>query len=155
MRRLKLRSVGNLLNDRANPSRKLLEHSLRLERLGGQVGALLPDACRPHCRVANLRGGLLSIAADSPAWAARIRFLAPRLLQVLQQPRSLQRQTDLPIHRIEISVMPVETSIARPATRRPGLSHKTLALLEETAQSMDDPALRAALLRLARRRRST
>lgn len=149
MRRLKLRSIGNLLNDRANPSRMLLEHSLRLERLSGQVRALLPDACRPHCRVANLRGGLLSIAADSPAWAARVRFLAPRLLQ------NLQRQSDLPIHRIEVSVMPVEISIARPTIRRPGLSHKTLALLEETAQSMDDPALRAALLRLARRRRST
>jgi hypothetical protein len=149
MRRLKLRPVGNLLNDRANPSRKLIEHSLLLERLSGQVRTLLPNACRPHCRVANLRAGLLSIAVDSPAWAARVRFLAPRLLQ------NLQRQTDLPVHRIEVSVMPVEVSIARTGMPRPGLSHKTLALLEETAQSMDDPALRAALLRLARRRRST
>lgn len=146
MRRLKLRSVGNLLNDRANPSRKLLEHSLLLERLGNQVHVLLPDACRPHCQVANLRDGLLSIAADSPAWAARARFLAPRLLQDLQQ------QTDLPIHRIRVSVVPIKNSIARPAPRRAGLSHKTLALLEETAQSMEDPALRSALLRLARRR---
>ena len=35
----------------------------------------------PHSRPLSLRGGVLVIAVDDPAWATQVRFLAPTLLE--------------------------------------------------------------------------
>jgi hypothetical protein len=148
MRRLKPRSLGNLLNDQRNPSARLLQHGARLQQLTTLVQTLLPAPCGQHCRVANLRDRVLALAADTPAWAARLRFHAPRLR------RDLEQQATLRIDEIRVLVVPQENRLERARPGRPDLSHKSAELLRDTAQALFDPPLRAALLRLAQHARN-
>ncbi len=50
-------------------------HQMVQQRIG--------EPLKQHCRVATLRGEVLVLLADSPAWAARLRFEAPALLERL------------------------------------------------------------------------
>lgn len=148
MRKLKPQPLRKLLSDRQNSAARLMEHGAWLKQLNTAVHALLPESCRAHCRVANVRDGVLALAADTPAWAARLRFHGPHLR------RSLERQTTLQVDDIRVLVVPRENRMERSRMARPDLSRKSAGLLRDTAEAMDDPLLRTALLRLADRGRS-
>ncbi len=124
----------------------LVERARELARLDTAVAAELPADMRPHCQVANLRAGTLVLAADSPAWAARLRFHAPRLLRRLRA-RGLKAQ------RVRVLIqapIPARRETPVPPPRR--LSAEAARLIHQQAEAIADPDLAAALRRLARRR---
>jgi len=43
----------------------------------------IPAPLNDHCRTLNVSGTTLILAADSPAWAARLRFHTPQLVKIL------------------------------------------------------------------------
>jgi len=43
----------------------------------------LPASLKAHCRLLAIRDETLVLAADSPVWAARLRFHAPQLVKQL------------------------------------------------------------------------
>ena len=47
--------------------------------------SVLPAELAPHCHVINLRAETLIVATDSAAWATRLRYLAPSVLESLHQ----------------------------------------------------------------------
>lgn len=65
-------SAGDHLARLANHGQRLLKFQRRLE-------ATLPEALRPHARIANFRLGKLYINANNAAIAAKIRQLGPRI----------------------------------------------------------------------------
>jgi len=86
------------------------------------------------------------LAADSPVWAARLRFQAPQLVKQLTQHLSGKRCT------IQVRVRPPETTLVPPPLKpgiRPGI--QGIAALQQVAQTVSDPELKTALLRLANR----
>lgn len=144
-RSLKPQPLSKLLRPKDRHLSALVERGRLLVRLTESVRACLPLPCAEHCRVANCHDGQLVLAADSPAWSARLRFHAPELT------RQLKRQHGLGIRRVRVVVSPaIETLIPKRSARR-DLSHKSAELLQQTAAGIEDPGLRAALLRLARR----
>lgn len=144
-RSLKPQPLAKLLRSKDRHLSALTERGLLLARLTESVRNHLPLPCADHCRVANLYDDRLVVAVDSPAWSARLRFHAPELT------RRLQRQHGLGIRQIRVVVSPsIETVVPRQRVRR-DLSHKSARLLQQTAEGITDPGLRAALLRLARR----
>lgn len=59
----------------------LLTQARRAGQYDETVRRLIGEPLKQHCQVATLRGETLVILADSPVWAARLRFEAPALLK--------------------------------------------------------------------------
>jgi len=125
----------------------LLARSRDLRKLDALLAELLPDPLNAHCRMLSIRNTVLVLAADSPVWAARLRFHAPQLVKQLALREPAKR------HTIHVRVRPPETALLpqprKPVNGRPG--RQGVAALQQAAQSVSDPELKTALLRLANR----
>jgi hypothetical protein len=68
-----------------NPElRPLLEHARELQRWQGEFEQIVPPSLRPSCRVGQVDAGRLQLLADNGTVAAKLRQLAPTLLEALQ-----------------------------------------------------------------------
>ena len=136
--------INKLLNTGAQS--RLLAQARLLADLDIQLQTLLAPPLQQHCRVLALREPVLVLAADSPVWAARLRFHAPQLIRKLSLPRSLRLRS------IRVRVRPPETRSAvelKPARRR---GHRDTTAIQQAAETVSDPALKTSLLKLASRR---
>jgi hypothetical protein len=96
----------------------------------------------------SLRGDTLIMAVDSPVWAARLRFHAPKLLKQLAGMQTVKLRT------VQVRVRPVDPPpVPQQKLHAPGLTAGNALALEQTAQGVSDAGLKAALLRLAARKR--
>jgi len=145
MRQKKTVSCYQIMDNARLP---LLERARKLQRLEQAVLGLLPENLAAHCSVMNLKNEILVLAAPSSAWAARLRFAGPELV------KQLKNQFSLNLRSIQIRIQP-ETLEIQPTVRRPQLklSLASGTLLAQTAQTVDHPALREALYRLAAKAR--
>lgn len=124
----------------------LLSKARSLMDLDIIVHELLPAPLNDHCRVLTIRDKNLVLAADSPVWAARLRFHTHQLLQQLSRHRAVKLST------VRIRVRPPDRQ-AVPDRRQPPrrLLASSSTALKQTAQAISDPELKTALLRLASR----
>ncbi len=142
------------MRSRPHPFAEILERCTSLgalqrsiaQRLGllDQVRRALPAPVDQHCVWAGLSEERLLLFADSPPWATRMRFLAPSLVPTLG--RAGTRVTE-----VRVRVLAPADPPQKAPRRRPTLSSKNARLLLQVAEETDDPALREALRRLARR----
>ncbi len=106
--------------------------------------ALLPQDLASQCRVANVRDRSLTVHIDNAAWATRLRFLIPELIE------SLGRLADFAtVNEIRLKVVPAATDATSPpegawTTRPPDRTS-----LLELANHVDHADLRDVILRLA------
>ena len=128
-----------LLND-------LLQHAKRLGILQTQLDYYLEPAARPYCKVASFQEGCLLLIVTNANWATRIRYRQQRLLSQLQ---ALPEYRGLARIALKILPQPEEPAPPPPLVLPP----HTAKLLQETAEGIQDPTLRAALERLAQRTR--
>jgi hypothetical protein len=139
--------IGKLLGRSA--ASRLLARAQALRELDGLLDRHIPAPLSHHSRVMSLRDATLVLAADSPVWAARLRFHTPRLLKQLRGNPAVKVRT------VQVRVRPAEspqaTGTGLPKPRQ--LSASNADTLQQTARSVSDPGLRAALMRLASRRR--
>lgn len=127
---------------------RLRARCAQLAELDERVRAQLPAPLRDHCRVANLRNGVLVMQTESPSWNNLLRYHLPTLLRDLQASAGIP-----PLRSIRLTVMPA--SGAAPMPRQGPLiplrmTPPTAALIASLAESLEDEALRRSLLRLAR-----
>ncbi len=129
---------------RADPAiRKLLSRSAKQNSLLQQVRTLLPKPLDEHCLAAVPKEGSLVLYADSSAWASRLRFFARNLT------RELQHRDQTGIERISVRIF-IPDRARKPKPRsKTLLSKENAQLLQQTAESIGDPALGAALIRLS------
>jgi len=136
--------INNLLG-RSQYSR-LVSQTRVLTALEKLLQELLPEPLKAHCHLLAIREETLVLAADSPVWAARLRFHAPQLVKQLSRSQTVKLRT------VRIRVRP-------PARRIPTECRKTTihrsknstAALQQVAQTVSDQGLKTALLRLASR----
>ena len=121
-----------------------LKHELaRQQRLIEQVRSALPDPLKQQLLAAVLSGKSLTLWVNSPAWASRLRYLAPQLMRQLQQ-------QGLMIEHLHPRIIPPQMKAGRGPSRRPaGLSEKSAESLRQTAETLEAGPLREALLRLS------
>lgn len=74
--------LKNLLNPSGNGElAHVVQRAQSMAELAGRLSAALPDELKAGIRAANIRDdGELIVIADSPAWAARLRFEGDKLL---------------------------------------------------------------------------
>lgn len=143
-RPLPARTPTALLRD-AKPLKALFGEAQRLARLQSLLESQLQPAARPHCRIASWRDGCLLLIITDGHWATRLRYQQPRLVRQL---RGLEEFANL--SRILFKVQPLANQ-QRDAGHGLQLSRTASTHLEETAATVENPALREALLRLANR----
>lgn len=141
-RPLPARAPAALLRE-TKPLRALFGQAQRLDRLQHLLDSQLQPAAREHCHVASWREGCLLLIVTDGHWATRLRYQQRRLqrqLLTLEEFRGLTRilykvqPPDPPRHQVG------------PA---PELSRRAAENIQQTAQGISDPKLRAALERLA------
>jgi len=139
--------IGKLLGRSAASS--LLADARVLKELDGLLDRHIPAPLSDHSRVLSLRDATLVLAADSPVWAARLRFHIPQLVKQLRDNPAVKVRT------VKVRVRPPESppaaEIGLPRPRQ--LTAGNADALQQTAHSVSDSGLKAALMRLASRRR--
>lgn len=122
----------------------LLTRSRVLQRYTHELRKLLPATFADHVHVAQLNEEQLVITADTSGWAAKLRFMAPQLLEQFKQVTAIPT-----LNSIEIKLLPGNSS--RPATRTATmqLNQENSVLIQSLADSVEDPSLAQALHRLA------
>jgi hypothetical protein len=141
------RSIAQILEQVGNSDLRTLSVRSRLAAdLERQVLACLPAELAGQCRVGGVSEGCLRLLAPTPAWAARLRFEAPRLV------KSLLQQGATAIRSVDVRIAPPATPRVAPE-RHIRMSPDNARLLEQTARAISDPRLAQALARLARRGR--
>ncbi|MBF7142782.1 MULTISPECIES: DUF721 domain-containing protein [Pseudomonas] len=131
----------------ARPLKALLSQAQRLALVKRLLDTQLQPAARAHCQVAKWREGTLVLVVTDGHWATRLRYQQRRLQQGLSGMPEFSG-----LSRIQFKVQP---SVAPPPVGAAGLdlSDSAADSLQETAENIADPSLRAALERLARHRR--
>ena len=89
-----------------SPHARLLSRARALLQLESRLHALLPAPLTEHCRILSIRDTTLVLAADSPVWAARLRFHTPLLLKQLARIQAVR------LRRVRIRVRPPEAATA-------------------------------------------
>jgi hypothetical protein len=142
-------SLQTLLNQNGSGHLpRLVKRAQALQALDDRLGEYLTPLLKSHCTVAALRDDVLVINAHSPAWATRLRYLAPSILEFLHG-----RGEGLPSFqaiRIRVS-LPEEIILTAKPLPRPQLSIQTAMHLKHIAQSIPDPDLQSILVRLSNR----
>lgn len=125
---------------------RLVSQARALLELDGLIQELLPDVLKTHCRVLSVRDETLVLAADSPVWAARLKFHSSQLV------KQLNRQQTVKLRTVRIRVRPPEKQLVTERRNTPlKLGINSATALRQAADSVSDPDLKSALLRLANR----
>ena len=117
--------------------------ALELEKLNQAVKLSLPVDCHDHITVADIRLNELVILTDSPVWQTRIRLYSQTILEALHQ------HSGVKLNRLKLKLAPTKRTIPEPSPVYRKLSHHNAQLIEQTANAISDPKLKAALLHLS------
>ena len=138
-------AIQELLTHRSVQLSELFVRAAELTRLRQTLECELPSPLRDHIMVADFDQKTLVLQTDGPAWAARLRFEIPRLLELARLKCNLPS-----VQTVRIQVAPPVQN-RKPRSRDIHLSRRAADTLRNSALSTDDAALRDSLLRLSRR----
>ena len=136
-----------LLDIRSNTIQAIISHARQIEYLSRCLHECLEAPARQHCVVANHTGDLITVLADSPVWASKLRYLASHIASHLSA--CLQGKPDLDIR---ITVRPPDPATPQDQSHPNPLSAESARLICEIADTMEDGRLKTSLLRLAGRK---
>ncbi|MCC4117898.1 DciA family protein [Aromatoleum toluclasticum] len=126
---------------------RLKDHAARLVRLQNLLQQHLPPALASACSVANLKGDTLVLLANGGAAAARLKQIAPSLIQQFGA-------VGLPIKTVQVKVKVLEThEERRPPPQRTISEDGSRSIADFSATLPADSPLRESLERLVRRSR--
>jgi hypothetical protein len=125
-----------------SPELRQLAHSARdLSELQQQYRRVVPPSLLRASHVRQFDRQTLTLAADNAAIAAKLRQLAPQLVQQL-------RQMGVEVTGIQVRVQ-VGTQVSRPATGRRALGAAGREQMANLADSLPDSPLKNALRRFS------
>lgn len=131
--------VYHLLHEK--PSLQRLERELNAQKmLLTDVRQCLPADLAQHCAAAQLRERTLVLHTDSPAWATRLRYLAPQLISVLADEYPALRE-------IKVRLL-IEQSAPPPPKNAPRRSDDAARIIRASAGYAKPGPLADALRRL-------
>ena len=118
-------------------------------RLSALWAGLAPPHLVGHFRPVAYAHGQLTLHADSPVWASRLRHQQQAIRDRLKSDPYFQDLVKLTVRAVPHGIGDLGApAVPRSQTKR--FSSLTAALLGQVAQGEADPALRAALERLAK-----
>ena len=146
-------SVYEQLHQNPGALRGTLQHARYLQHLNVVLAEHLDPTLAQHCQLANVRAETAVIQADSPVWAAKLRYQIPTILELLNTCGFIAKLTHTTLTHIQLRVRPAYQSYTGPTLGGPYLSPRSAELLRSVADTTPDPRLKRALSRLSRRQR--
>ena len=137
-----MKSISKLLQS------QLVNQARKLDKLEHLLHACLPDNCRQHVRIAGIKNSDLVLMVDSPVWSSRIRLYSNHILDMFKQ------QNLAEVQHIRIRLSQAEPAQPEPVFEKRQLDADSSRLIEQTADSIDDPELKQALHKLAANKKS-
>jgi hypothetical protein len=126
---------------------RLHDHATRLRRLQTALEVHLPSALAGACSVANLKGDTLVLLASNGAAAAKLKQIAPSLIESF-------RLSGQPLKTIQVRVgVREERAPPRPPSNRSLSDAARLSLAEFSSTLPEDSPLRKSVERLIERSR--
>lgn len=125
--------------------KKLLAKIRRQQALLELVRQQLPANVAKHCTDLHMQGTSITLFADSPVWASKLRFLAPNLLSQL-------RKNNPGIANLNVHSVPArhsKTTQKRRPHRTARHTQQGAATIDQSARSISHPGLKKALQKLA------
>lgn len=119
----------------------LIQRAQELGRLDQMLRQSLPAALAGQCRLANVENDRLVFLVNAPVWKNKLRLLADVLLDA-------SAAAGYPARSLVVKVVPTSTSSPETGVGKP-LSEAVRESLRATARSVEDPDLRAQLIKLA------
>lgn len=147
----KPRKLPELLADQDNSALSgVIRRGRQLHGLGVLLGEILGPELATHCQLANIRGNTLVVAVSSTAWATRVRYQSPQLLQKIRCEERLRG-----IDTIHVRITPLASPLTSTShsIRRASMSDAASECLSQCAEGIEDQNLRSALRHLAKRKR--
>ena len=119
-----------------------------LAKLNQEFLKYIPTPINQHIQLAHIHGNRLHVIADTPAWAAKFRFMSNHLIPTLNK----NIQYFQYVKDVSVSTRPVnnKTENIKPSSPR-YLSSEAKRCLENMANSLGESELQRSLLRLAKR----
>ena len=137
--------VKTFLKDGSSTLAPLCERAAYLQQMNLDFCSQLPVPLKDHCKLANIANDAVLLHAESSAWAARLRYYTPDLLNIVQNRLKLSW-----IRTIRIKIMFPEEKEHSNLGRKSTMSASTSRHIADTASCTSDPELKATLLRLSR-----
>lgn len=122
----------------------------QLKQISEIISSKLEPSLADNCHVANLRDGTLILATTSPVWNHKLRFSALDLLSALRSDPRWSGLKSIEV-RVDYSATSENTSVINPNKPREISASGARSLLQ-AAESINNPQLALALVRVARRR---
>lgn len=124
--------------------RQLFREAAENRSHNDRIKALIEAPLREHVRFALIKGDTLILIADSSAWASKLRYLVATIQ------RRMESSPDLAgVRNIRVKVAAAEPVDQAPIRRAQALSAATAEGVRAQAQSIEDPLLKEAILKLA------
>ncbi|MCH8263196.1 MAG: DUF721 domain-containing protein [Proteobacteria bacterium] len=139
-------------NDQLN---KLYHHAKDICTLNEKLHKHLAPSLRSHCNVANYSDETLTVNADTSAWASKLRYCIPDILEFAKLECGL---TNLKTVRVRVSPIHHKANQSKTVqskfsgtnpTRKAHLSKESADFMKNIAESINDPALRKSILKIS------
>jgi len=144
-------------NDQLN---KLYQHAKDICALNEKLHKHLAPSLRSHCNVANYSDETLTVNADTSAWASKLRYCIPDILEFAKLECGL---TNLKTVRVRVSPIHHKANQSKTdqsktdqskfsgtnPTRKARLSKKSADFIKNVAESINDPVLRKSILKIS------
>jgi hypothetical protein len=85
MSRRKATSTSDILQRPYGVLGHIIKQASKIRTLDAAVKKHLPENIAKHVQVVNLHQGRLTLSATTPAWASKVKFMLPDLLEALRQ----------------------------------------------------------------------
>lgn len=139
-----VQKVDSLLLDESGSIQNLVKKAQIIQQLGQKLESCLDPDIRSHFVLANITADVVVLQARSSAWATRLRYYIPQILDVLNNRLGLNN-----IKTVRIKLAPPTVEKPAKPKRKQHISDKTASLLMQTADGISDDELRDALIRIA------
>ena len=142
------------LVDSSEQLNNLYTHAKGIYALNEKLQKHLDPCLRGHCTVANYSDETLIVNAETSAWASKLRYCIPDILNYAKHECGL---TTLKSVRIKVSPIHKKRVQSNLSSTRPvkkaSLSKKSADFIKNVATSIKDPALRKSILRISKHAR--
>ena len=142
------------LVDSSEQLNNLYTHAKGIYALNEKLQTHLVPSLRGHCTVANYSDETLTVNAETSAWASRLRYCVPDILNYAKHECGLTRLKSVRIKVSPIHNKTVQSNLSSTrSVKKASLSKKSADFIKNVATSIKDPALRKSILRISKHAR--
>ncbi len=137
-------TISSLLNSDNSDLKSLVKKAQAIHDLGQKLQSLVEPALKSRFTLANINNGVATLITDSSAWATRLRYNIPAILDILNNELKLKT-----VKTIRIKVKPSSLEKNAAHNNRFSISGTSADFLKLTAENIGDREIRDCLLKIA------